>query len=115
MTNFELFTLMYIILDKENEKQGKSNELLADYVSDLNPFIWKTEDSADPAYFSEFNDFMMDKKIHDDFGYSLIAQFIKTNDEYYSSLEKYFLMTSKDDFIKTAKKYLSEPHKGGKN
>ena len=44
MTNFELFTLMYIILDKENEKQGKSNELLADYVSDLNPFIWKTEE-----------------------------------------------------------------------
>lgn len=115
MTNFELFTLMYIILDKENEKHDKSNELLADYVGDLNPFIWKTEDSADPAYFSEFNNFMKNKKIGDDFGYSLIAQFIKTNDGYYSVLEKYFLMTPKDDFIQIAKKYLSEPHKGGKN
>ncbi len=115
MTNFELFTLMYIILNKESERQGKTNKLLADYVSDLNPFIWKTEDSADPAYFSEFNDFMKNKKIGDDFGYSLIAEFINTNDEYYSSLEKYFLMTSKDDFLKIAKKYLSEPHKGGKN
>ncbi len=115
MTNFELFTLMYITLEKENEKNGKSNELLSEYVSDLNPFIWKTEDSADPAYFSEFNDFMKNKKIGDDFGFSLIAEFIKTNDEYYSSLEKYFLMIKKEDFIQSAKKYLSEPHKGSKN
>lgn len=112
MTDFELFTIMYYILDSENKRNSGSNELLAEYVSDLNPFIWKTEDSADPAYFSEFKDFMKDKKAEEDFGYSLIAEFIRTNDEYYSDLEKYFLMTSKEDFIKKAREYLSKPHKG---
>ncbi len=115
MTNFELFTMMYFVLDTELEKINRSDELLLDYVSNLNPFLWNSEDSADPAYFSEFNDFMKDKVIGDDYGYSLIVEFIKTNDEYYFGLEKYFLRISVEEFKEAFKRYLSERHKGDEN
>ncbi len=112
MTNFELFTLMYFVLDAEYEKDGKTDEHLMHYVSELNPFLWASEDSADPAYFYDFNKFMQNKTIGDDFGYFLIVEFIKTNDEYYFGMERYFLRTSVEEFKETAKKYLSESHKG---
>lgn len=112
MTNFELFTMMYFALDAEDEKMNSSDELLMDYVSNLNPFLWVSEDSADPAYFYEFNEFMKGKTIGDDGGYSLIVEFIKTNEDYYSGLEKYFLKTSVEEFKEATVRYLSEPHKG---
>ena len=112
MTNFELFTMMYYVLEAENEKIGRTDEHLLDYVSDLNPFLWASEDSADPAYFSEFTEFMKNKTIGEDFGYSLIIEFIKTNDEYYFGMEKYFLHTSIDEFKEATSRYLSEHHKG---
>lgn len=112
MTNFELFTLMYFVLDAEYEKDGKTDERLMHYVSELNPFLWDAEDSADPAYFYDFNKFMQNKTIGDDCGYSLIVEFIKTNDEYYFGMEKYFLKTSVEAFKEAAKRYRAAPHKG---
>ena len=59
------------------------------FVSELNPFLWADESSADPAYYEEFKSFMKDKTIDSDMGYSLALEFL-SNDIYYSKVPEYF-------------------------
>jgi hypothetical protein len=110
MNNFELFTMMFFTLDLQF-KNNKSDENLANYLSSLNPFLWEECTSADPAYYTEFQEFMSDKKIGDDYGYSLVLSFLHSN-KYSKGMEKYFLMTPKEKYIEGTIRYLSQPHKG---
>lgn len=114
MTNFELFTMMFFTLDIQY-KTHKDDEDFANYLSSLDPFIWEECTSGDPAYFSEFQEFMKNKTIGSDYGYSTALEFLQTN-EYSKGMDKYFLMTPKEKYIEGAKKYLAQAHKGdGKN
>lgn len=38
MTNFELFSLIYFVLDIEYDSSDKTDEQLMHFVSELNPF-----------------------------------------------------------------------------
>lgn len=115
MTNFELFTLIYFVLDAEYDSLEQKDEDLMHFISELNPFIWKEESSADPAYFEEFCQFMKDKKLGDDLGYSIAIGYLKTEYCYKKAID-YFLKTSLDEWKDAVKAYLAEPHKGdGKN
>ena len=114
MTNFELFSLIYFVLDAEYDSSDKSDEQLMHFVSELNPFLWAEESSADPAYYEEFKSFMKDKTIGSDMGYSLALEFL-SNDIYYSKIPEYFQKTTIEEWISAAKEYLSEPHKGSTN
>ena len=110
MTVLELFTMMYFTLDAQY-KNNEQNEEFANYLSSLDPFLWQDCSSGDPAYFSEFEEFMKDKNIGDDYGYSLALNFLQTN-EYSKGMDKYFLMTPVEKYVIGAKRYLSQPHKG---
>lgn len=110
MNNFELFSMMYFELDFVFEKQAVKDDNLAQYLSEINPFFWTDYSSADPAYFSSFESFMAEKTIGEDFGYSLIAEFLQDED-FYKGMRDAFLSISIEDFVTHAKKYLSSPHK----
>ena len=58
MTDFELFSLIYFALDAQYDEQKTKDEELGQFLSEINPFLWKEESSADPAYFVEFQQFM---------------------------------------------------------
>ena len=51
MSNFELFTMLFFELDYVFEKQAVKDDALAQYLSEINPFIWEDCSSADPAHF----------------------------------------------------------------
>lgn len=84
------------------------------FISEMNPFLWADESSADPAYFEEFKSFMKDKTIGSDMGYSLALEFLSNDIIYYSKIPEYFQKTSVDEWISAAKECLSEPHKRAK-
>ena len=110
MNNFELFTMMYFTLDAQY-KNYEQDEDFANFLSSLDPFLWEDCSSGDPAYFSEFEEFMKGKSIGEDYGYSLALEFLQTN-EYSKGMDKYFLMTPIEKYIGGAKEYLSQSHKG---
>lgn len=110
MNNFELFTMMYFTLDAQY-KNNEQDEDFANYLSSIDPFLWEDCSSGDPAYFSEFEDFMKGKSIGEDYGYSLALEFLQSH-EYSKGMDKYFLMTPVEKYIEGAKEYLSQPHKG---
>ena len=110
MSNFELFTMLFFEFDYVFEKQAVKDDGLAQYLSEINPFLWTDCTSSDPAHFSRFESFMAGKTVGEDFGYSLIAEFLKSED-FYSCARDYFLSISKGDFAEHAKKFLSSPHK----
>lgn len=54
MRVYDYFVMMYYSLDFEYENGDNPSEELRLFLSDLNPFIWAGENSADPAAFEEF-------------------------------------------------------------
>lgn len=120
MNYFELFTMMYFVFDgiyddlpedKKNLPPEKWQDDIGMYAGDLNPFIWETCDSSDPAYFDEFYKLLKDKPIGDDYGYDLVCEYLKTEDYYHNVLET-FKTYSKDNWIEACKEYLQTEHKG---
>ena len=112
MTDFELFSLIYFALDAQYDEQKTKDEELGQFLSEINPFLWKEESSADPAYFVEFQQFMKDKQIGDDYGYALALEYLMT-EKFDEVIPKYFSQISQEEWIESAKSYLAEPHKGG--
>ena len=120
MNNFELFTMMYFVFDaiydelpeeKKNIPEDKWQDDLGMYLSEICPFTWKSCDSADPAYFIEFSEFMRGKQIGDDYGYSLVCEYLEKENYYHNVLET-FRTYKREDWIDACKRYISEPHKG---
>lgn len=64
MTDFELFSLIYFALDAQYDEQKTKDEELGQFLSEINPFLWKEEASSVLAYFVEFHQFIKDKKIY---------------------------------------------------
>ena len=61
MTQFEEFCLIYYALD--SVWNNSRNENLGEFLSECNPFLWKSLDSADPAMFAEFCELFPQKEI----------------------------------------------------
>ena len=52
MDVYTIFKLMYFALDSK-KKKNKDDDL-GQYLSEMNPFLWNDEGSADPAMYSKF-------------------------------------------------------------
>lgn len=96
---------------KKNLGDEHHQDDLWNYIAEIYPFAWESCDSSDPACFTEFCAFMKGKTIGDDYGYSLICEYLKTETYYHNVLE-YFMSYSKDDYVKACKEYLATEHKG---
>jgi len=94
MKEFELFKLMFIILDALNDE--KPNDTLEMYLSEINPFVWQNT-SGDPYYFNSFKEYL--KQNGDDcYGYNAILSFLK-NEDYYKGVYDIFNSITKEEYI----------------
>ena len=109
MNNFEFFSFFYLMLNSCWEKN--KNETLGQFLSEMNPFLWKQEVSADPAYFEEFKTFMKDKSLGNDNGFQLAKDYLKTID-YFPNLEKYLDEYDQDCWNDAMQQLMNQPHKG---
>ena len=103
MNNFEFFSLIFLVLN--NEWDDSKDENLGQFLSEMNPYFWQTEDSADPAVYSEFKDFMKNKKIGDDFGYSLVNEYLETITSF-PTIKNCFSAIDKEYWLQSAKSQL---------
>ena len=112
MNNFELFSLIFFMLNACWEDNKDEN--LAHFLSEMNPYLWEEEMSADPAWYEEFKDFMRNKTIGTDNGFQLAKEFLKSI-EFYKDLDKYLDEYDQDGWNDAMYQLLNQPHKGEKN
>jgi len=106
MKQFELFTMIYYILDDVWDESKDYD--LGQFLSGANPFLFEDIGSAVPDIYEDFKTKI--PSIID------IGDSYKVAVEYMKSVEsgKYlnaFLSVSEDEWIECVKDYLSEPHK----
>ncbi len=108
MNAFELFCMIYFVLDYVWD--DTHDEALGQYLSDANPFVWRTEISANPATYTEYLQ-VIDAPITVENSYDFALSYIdRLNDP---AVSKAFSIESKDEWIKDVSFYLSREHKGG--
>lgn len=109
INKFELFCMIYYVLDIAWDKS--KNMKLERFLTGANPFLFKDLSSADPAVYGDFCEkipnIIMIKN-----SYSVAKDYVESlnNTDVYLS----FLAVDEEEWIKGIKKYLSKPHKGGK-
>jgi hypothetical protein len=102
---YELFIIIYLLLNSLNEKI--SNKNLSDFLDDADPYIWDGENSADPACYLDFKSKFEKNSDDKEYYYDFVCNYLK-NIEYYKNL--YDLFTSnytKEDYINTCKLILN--------
>ncbi len=109
MNNFEFFSLIFLLLN--NEWEECKDEQLGQFLSEMNPYLWTDIGSADPAFYSEFLDFMKDKTIGEDLGYSLVNPYLDTI-EFYPNMKRYLSDIDEETWKDSVQQLLSQPHKG---
>ena len=110
MNKFELFTLIYFVLEAYYEDEVEENEKLNIVLSDMNPFVWEDCISSDPAMYAEYLDFIGDRQISIENSLSIAKDYVKTI-EFYDVTEAFAEMTE-DEWIPVCKEYLESAHKG---
>lgn len=103
MRVYDYFVLMYYALD--SVYQDSPNEELLDYISDLNPFIWADESSADPAEYEDFKSEFQKCGTTDAYGYIFVKNYI--NRKCGKSIKDAFSTISKSAWKRAMKEYLS--------
>ena len=111
MNTFELFSLIFFMLD--NCWDDCKNDSLGQFLSEMNPYSWETEDSADPAVYEEFKIFMKDKALGEDNGFQIAKDYLKTV-TYFPGLEKYLDEYDQDGWNDAMQQLMNQPHKGEK-
>lgn len=109
MNNFEFFSLIFFMLNACWEDNKDEN--LAHFLSEMNPYLWNDETSADPAWYEEFKEFMKGKSLGKDNGFQLAKEYLKTID-FYPGLEKYLEEYDQDGWNDAVQQLMSQPHKG---
>lgn len=104
MTKYEILLCIYVYLEKAwRENQNKSEEYLY-YISNLNPYIWQGEGTADPAYYQDFlkicNSYFTEPEctLEDGFHYAknyLDEYNIKERNEFSSNIDEVISVFSK--------------------
>lgn len=108
MNAFELFCLVYFLLDRAWDRSR--DDELGQYLSDADPFIWEDEGSADPAIYSEFIQ-RVPKDIDVDGSYEIAKRYVKSLDS--TSVLNAFETVSPEQWLHAVKRYLAQEHKGG--
>lgn len=107
MTNFELFCLLYIALNQKWE--DCKDEKLGDFLSEMNPYLWDAEMSADPAWYTGFKKFMQEKRIGDDFGFAYAKEYLNTI-SYYPNLVQFLSDYDEESWVDGANQLLDYLH-----
>ena len=110
MNKFELFTLIYFVLDAYYEDEVKTNENLGIILSDMNPLVWKDCGSADPEMYSEFCRLVGEQKITLENSLKLAKEYVKTID--FADVTEALKDMTNDEWIPVCKEYLESEHKG---
>ncbi len=107
MTKYELFIMIYYVLDYYwDQNQG---EELGNYLSDMSPFTFADIGSADPAVYSEFCDFIKVTKIEIENSYEIACKYIEYINKPYVTIA--FEWVTKEDWIDKCKIYMESEHK----
>jgi len=106
MTRFELFTMVFYVLDAAWESE--QNEKLGEYLSAANPFLFKDIDSADPAVFEDFS-IKTPERIDIEESYSIAKQYVESLD--IKEVKDAFNRVDADEWIEGIEAYLSAAHK----
>lgn len=109
MNNFEFFSLIFLLLDERWEECKDDN--LAHFLSEMNPYLWDSLCSADPAVYEEFKDFMKDKTIGSDNGFSLVNSYLDTV-TFYPNLKNFLKDVDQEVWNDAVQQLMSQPHKG---
>lgn len=100
MECIDVFKLLYYALDSTWNKT--KNEDLGEYCSEMNPFLWKDEGSADLAVYSNFKEKFnkqFDNKCSVENGFIFSKQFLDNDDSLYAkSARKAFKTITLNDW-----------------
>ena len=107
MNKFELFCMIYYVLDAEWDESG--NKQLGEFLSSANPFQFEDIGSADPAIYEEFS-----KKVPDiitpDNSYEYAKKYVGTLEN--KEVQAAFLTIDRKEWSECLLEYLSHEHKG---
>lgn len=109
MNNFEFFSLIFFMLDACWDDNKDDN--LGHFLSEMNPYLWDDIGSADPAVYEEFKNFMKNKTLGNDNGFSLAKDYLKTV-TFYPNLDKYLDEYDQEGWNDAVQQLMSQPHKG---
>ena len=102
MKAFELFTMIYYVLDAYWDDH-KSEEL-GQFLSGMNPFLFKGEGSAIPYIYTEFCDFLNGREIKIENSFELATEYIDELAEPY--IREAFKWISKEKWLESCKDYV---------
>lgn len=75
MSTFELFTMIFFVLDAYWDDHKNAD--LGNFLSGMNPFMFKGEGSAAPYIYTEFCEFLDGRTISIDDSYQLAQEYIR--------------------------------------
>lgn len=107
MTQFELFCMIFYVLDADWD--DTCDHIVSEYLSGANPFLFSDIGSADPSVYKHFCEVINDE-ITIANSYSLACKYI--GDLNTDNLTKAFYSISKKDWDESVSDYLSQEHKG---
>lgn len=110
MNKFELFTLIYYVLDAYYEDASNTDDKINTVISDMNPFMWQDCISADPAVYDTFCKFVGDRKILLENSLQIAREYIDTID--YADVSEAFQDMTDEEWIEACKEFLANEHKG---
>ena len=104
MTQFDLFRLIYGVIDSEWKKTR--SEDLVEFLSDANPFVWSDIGSADPYIFLEFCKYVKQEEIPLNESYKIACNYVKflsKHYELYKAVPGAFFKTSEEKWLEYVK------------
>ena len=102
MTNFELFTMIFYVLDYYWDQNP--GEELGIFLSDMSPFTFADIGSADSAVYAEFCDFIKVEKIEMENSFELASKYISwINNPYVTPA---FEWVTKEEWNEKTRKYM---------
>ena len=113
MNKYELYCAIFHVIDAKWEET--KNDGLREWLSDMNPYIWKECTSADPATYAMYEKWIGKKNITLENSYDIAKEYIYSiNDDYYDleEIRKVINSVNRDKWIEMCKDFLSKPHKG---
>ncbi len=107
MNQFELFCMIFFVLDAEWDDTGDA--VVGEYLSSANPFLFSDKSSADPTIFAHFCD-VIDENITIENSFSLAKKYISDLNNINVTIA--FNSISETDWHDSVSDYLSQEHKG---
>ena len=107
MNQFELFTMIFYVLDAEWDET--QNEILGDFLSGANPFLFEDLCSADPEIYEQFCE-IVTEPITIENSYIIASKYITSLNN--NIISEAFKSLTEDEWMDSVKEYLSEEHKG---